>query len=81
MFRSHSKGDLARYKDKIDNRIGNSNIGKKVLDALIEKGILYSKEMLYFIDLEKMAMELGVKYDDIRSSIINDKIKHFLANI
>ncbi|BCD55447.1 hypothetical protein [Alistipes indistinctus] len=81
MFRSHSKGDLARYKDKIDNRIGNSSIGKKVLDALIEKGILYSKEMLYFIDIEKMAQELGVKYDDIRSSIINDKIKHFLANI
>ncbi len=81
MFRSHSKGDLARYKDKIDNRIGNSSIGKKVLDALIEKGILYSKEMLYFIDLEKMAIELGVKYDDIRSSIINDKVKHFLANI
>lgn len=81
MFRSHSKGDLARYKDKIDNRIGNSSIGKKVLDALIGKGILYSKEMLYFINLEKMAQELGVKYDDIRSSIINEKIKYFLGNI
>lgn len=81
MFRSHSKGDLARYKDKIDNRIGNNSIGKKVLYALLERGILYSNDMLYFIDLEKMARELGVKYDDIRSSIINDKIKHFLTKI
>lgn len=29
MFRSHSKGDLARLKEKIDNRIGNSDIGKE----------------------------------------------------
>lgn len=81
MFRSHSKGDLARYKEKIDNRIGNSSIGKKVLDALIDKGVLYSKGILYFINLEKMAQELGVKYDDIRSSIINDKIRLFLSKI
>lgn len=81
MFRSHSKGDLARYKEKIDNRIGNSSIGRKVLDALLDQGVLYSKEMLYFINLEKMAHVLGVKYDDIRSSIINDKIRLFLSKI
>lgn len=81
MFRSHSKGDLARYKEKIDNRIGNSDIGKRVINALLNKGIIYSKEIMYFVDTDKMALELGVKYNDIRSSIINDKIKRFLSNI
>ena len=79
MFRSHSKGSLARFKEKIDNRIGKGDIGREVLDALIKAGILYSDEKMYFIDSDKMAQKLGVKYDDIRSSIINDKIKQFLS--
>lgn len=79
MFRSHSKGSLARYKEKIDNRIGKGDIGRNVLDALIQAGILYADEKMYFINPEKMAQELGVKYDDIRSSTINDKIKQFLS--
>lgn len=79
MFRSHSKGSLARFKEKIDNRIGKGDIGREVLDTLIKAGILYADEKMYFIDPEMMAQKLGVKYDDIRSSIINDKIKRFLS--
>lgn len=81
MFRAHSKGDLARFKEKIDNRIGNSQVGKNVIAALLKNGIIYSKEIMYFVDSKKMASELGVKYNDIRSSIINDKIQSFLSKI
>ena len=81
MFRAHSKGDLARFKDKIDNRIGNSEIGKKIINALLNKGIMYPKELKYFINNDKLASELGVKYNDIRSFVINDKTKKFLSNI
>lgn len=80
MFRSHSKGDLARLKEKIDNRIGNSDIGKRVINALLNKGIIYSKEIMYFVNTDRMASELGIKYNDIRSSTINDKIRQFLLN-
>ena len=81
MFRSHSKGKLARYREKIDNRIGNVAIGKKVLDALISSGIICIEEHLYTIDNEKIASLLGIKYNDIRSCVINDKIKDFLLKI
>ncbi|MDD4821585.1 MAG: hypothetical protein PHI48_03395 [Bacteroidales bacterium] len=81
MFRSHSKGDLARYKEKIDNRIGNSYIGKSVIAALLSAEIIYSRDIMYFVNTEKMASELGVKYNDIRSSVINDKIQSFLSKI
>ena len=81
MFRSHSKGDLARLKEKIDNRIGNSDIGKRVINALLNKGIIYSKEIMYFVNTDRMASELGIKYNDIRSSTINDKIRQFLLNV
>lgn len=52
-----------------------------VLDSLLNKGILYPKDLMYFVDTDKLASELGVKYNDIRSSIINDKIKTFLLAI
>lgn len=81
MFRSHSKGKLARFKDKIDNRIGNVPIGEKVLTALITSGVIYTEEHLYLIDNEKMASVLGVKYDDVRSCVINEKIEKFLREI
>lgn len=81
MFRSHSKGKLARYREKIDNRVGNVVVGKKVLDALISSGIICIDEHLYFIDNDKIALLLGVKYNDIRSCVINDKIRDFLGKI
>jgi len=81
MFRAHSKGELARFKEKIDNRIGNNDVGKCVIAALLKNGIIYSKDIMYFVNSEKMASELGVKYNDIRSSIINDKIQSFLSKI
>lgn len=80
-FRSHSKGDLARFKEKIDNFIGNSVIGKKVINALLEKEVLYVKEAKYFVDQEKMASVLGFQYNDIISSNMNEKIKAFLYGI
>ncbi len=81
MFRSHSKGKLARYKEKIDNRIGNVAVGKKVLDALKSSGIIYVDKHLYIIDNDKIASLLGVKYNDIRCCVVNQKIRDFLGNI
>ena len=71
---------IRRLKEKIDNRIGNSDIGKRVINALLNKGIIYSKEIMYFVNTDRMASELGIKYNDIRSSTINDKIRQFLLN-
>lgn len=35
---------------------------------------------MYFVNTDRMASELGIKYNDIRSSTINDKIRQFLLN-
>lgn len=42
MFRSHSKGVLARYCEKIDNRIGKTSLGKTLINGLKEKGVIYT---------------------------------------
>lgn len=81
LCRGHSKGQLARYKDKIDNYVGNTVIGKSVLNALSEKGVIYLESYMYFIDDVKMAEVLGCKYDSIRAMEINPAILSFLSHI
>lgn len=81
MFRSHSKGVLARVGSKIENRICNVEVGKRVIDALFANKVLYKDEYMYYINPDKLAMVLGVKYDDVRSCVVNEKIRVFLNNV
>lgn len=81
MFRSHSKGEFAKVQSKINNRIGSKPDGKIVLNALLEKGIIYPKEKMYFIDKNKMNEYLGLKFDGIRTCVINEKVTDFLKSI
>lgn len=81
MFRSHSKGNFAKVQSKIDSRIGSKPDGRKVLNALLEKEIIYPKDKLYFIDKAKMNEFLGLKFDSLRTCVINDKVTAFLSEI
>ena len=81
MFRSHSKGQLAKHHEKIDNRIGNTLIGKAVIDALLKKHIIYQEEHVYVIHNDSMDNYLGVKFDGIRNSTITKPMLQFLDDI
>lgn len=81
MFRSHSKGMLARYKEKIDNRIGATKQGVDVLDALKERGIMVESGVMYSLNYVKLASELGIKYDDVQAAVINPQITKFICTI
>ena len=78
MFRSHSKGCLARIQAKIDNRIGTTEIGGKVIAALKESHIIYSDKHMYKIDNDSMNQLLGVTFDEIRNCEISDTMLSFL---
>ncbi len=81
MFRTHSKGGLARCCSKIDNRIGKSPMGKVIIDRLLSEKVMYMEGTMYFINYEKFAKVIGAKYDDIRSCKINRKTQDFLNTI
>ena len=81
MFRSHSKGGFAKVQSKIQNRIVSKPDGKVVVDALLEAGIIYPKERMYFINKEKMNEYLGLKFDSIRTCVINEKVTTFIKGI
>ncbi len=80
-FRSHSKGKLARCTDKIDNRLGNTSVGRAIIKKLLDKQIMYKEGIMYYIDYENLGSILGVKYDSIRTSVIDERIKTFLEDI
>lgn len=81
MFRSHSKGEFAKVQSKINNRISSKPEGKRVVDALLAKGIIYPDGRLFFIDKGKMNDYLGLKFDGLRTCVINDKVTAFLKQI
>lgn len=80
-FRSHSKGALAKYKEKIDNRIGNTPLGKDVIKALQRNNILEEKGHMYVINDEIMSDKLGLSYNELRTYEMNEKTKTFLNSI
>lgn len=81
MFRSHSKGSLARCRSKIDNRIGKTDLGKAIINGLLNNGVLSSEGLMYYIKSDRFAEVLGMKYDDIRSSTVNEKTKAFIESL
>lgn len=81
MFRSHSKGILARYCSKVDKRIGKTSVGKAIIDKLMATNVLWKDNSHYYINYEQFAEVIGVKYDDIRSCNINAKTKDFLSTV
>lgn len=82
LFKSHSKGRLAKYKDKIDNRrwLGSTE-WQFLLKALLENGVFYVEENFYFISSERLGVNLGVSYDQLRSGVMTDKIVSFIKDI
>lgn len=81
-FRSHSKGDLARYKELIDNvAVGSSKIGKSIIKKLLAKGVLYVEESKYFINSEKMTEVLGLSKDALNNGDISKKAEDFLSKL
>jgi hypothetical protein len=81
LFRANGRGGLARVKSKIESRISNVEIGKKVLQALINADVIYEQDTFYFINTEKMNEVLEASYSDIQKCKISTLTMAFLRAI
>lgn len=82
LFKSHSKGRLAKYKDKIDNkRWLGSDEWRFLLNALLDKGVLYVEDNFYFISPENLSSCLGMSYDQLRCGEVTPKTVSFIKEI
>ena len=80
-FRSHSKHVLAKHHERIDYVMGNTQVGKAVIDALVEKKVMYLENHLYKLDTDIMDEVLGLSYDGIRNFERSEEVMNFLEGI
>jgi len=81
-FRSHSKGSLAKYRDKVDNeRVAGNEIGAKVLARLIKDEILYTSGNFYFLRPAHVDKYLGIPWVYLRAGLVCNKLEEYLRSI
>ncbi|MBX3384500.1 MAG: hypothetical protein KF864_13440 [Phycisphaeraceae bacterium] len=78
-LRSHSKGSLARYRDKIEHRrIVKNEGGRALLQRLLDDGILRLDGKFYHWVPERADALLKVSWDDLRNRHVTPELKAYL---
>ena len=81
-FRSHSKGRLARYRDKIEHaRMTKGALGVAVRQRLIADGVLTLEGKMYFLDSGALGRIVGAAYEDLKLKRFNEKVRQYVSSI
>lgn len=81
-FRSHSKGELAKLKDKIEHiRVVKNEYGRKVLNKLIDTGVFHLDGHLYKINVAIKDEYIGLSYMALKRKVVNAKTAAFLRSV
>lgn len=77
-FRSHSKGSLARYRDKLDHARMTKGSGQAVLNLMLHDGILSIAGNMYMLDPDRLAACAGTNYTDCMARRFSDNAIEFV---
>ena len=81
-LRSHGRGALARHRQKIeDERVLRNQIGRNILNRLLEDGILTISNDRYFLQPEQVHNHLAVTWPELRSGVMPSKLLDYLRSI
>lgn len=81
-FRSHGKGSLAKYQEKINqDRVLKNEIGERILELLLEDEIIYMDGVMYHLDTDKLDEYLGVNWHDFRLGRQPDQLMSYLRGV
>jgi hypothetical protein len=78
-FRSHSKGRLARYRDKIEHaRMTKGGLGVALRERMVKDGILSLEGDMYFLDPSALGKLVGVTYQDLKLRRFGAKAREYV---
>ena len=78
-FRSHSKGQLARYKGKIEHaRMTKGVIGEQVRTQLVRDGVLSLQAPMYFLDPDALGRVVGANFQDVKMKRYNQRVLNYV---
>jgi hypothetical protein len=81
-FRSHSKGSLARYKNKIeDERVLKNEVGWAVLGRLMQDKVLSLDGNWYYLNPAALNEHLGLTWVDLRKGRMPQKLMDYLKTV
>jgi len=81
-FRSHSKGQLARFRDKIDHfRMLKGRVGEALLQKLIDDEIIWAEGAMYCLDANKLGARVGISFQDAQAKEYSQKTRDYLSNL
>ena len=81
-FRSHKKGGLARYREKVDSdRVLRGDVGKKIRDALLEAGIIEPIGSFYHWNAKRADQHLGISWQHLRTGQRSPALEIYLRTI
>lgn len=81
-FRSHSKGQLARFVDKIEHaRMTQGEIGEAIRERLLRDGVLTTDGKMYYLDSTKLGEIVGVQFQDIKMNRFGERVHQYLSSI
>lgn len=81
-FRSHSKGRLARLKDKVDHaRMLKDDRGRALLEKMKAERIISSEKHMYFLDPEALGMKAGASFQDVNLKRYTDQTMAYLRDL
>lgn len=79
-LRSHSKGSLARFRDKVEHRrVLKSQMGRALLELLVSDGILRLTGEFYHWVPERAAALLQVSWHDLRNRRVTPAMKRYFS--
>lgn len=77
-FRSHSKGSLARIRDKLEHSRMTKGSGRSVLDQMVEEDIVSLQGQMYHLDPDRLAQQTGASYVDVVARSFGERAVAFV---
>jgi hypothetical protein len=66
-FRSHSKGQLARFRDKIEHaRMSKGDVGEALRRKMLDDGVLTIDGSMYLLDPKALGSVVGLSFQDAK---------------
>ncbi len=81
-FRSHSKGQLARFKGKVEHvRMTKGALGEALRAKLLDDKILKTEGTMYILDPDALGKMAGVSFADIKLKRYGEQVKAYLRGV
>jgi hypothetical protein len=80
-FRSHSKGNLARFRAKLEHARMTKGSGNAILELLVSDKILTLSGSMYYLDPDRLGKITGATYVDCMSRNFGDGAISFVRRV